>query len=150
MNTKMENGIQMTLEMWMPEAFQKPIAGVSERLVKTSLLQGNGRGLTETEAPSLEKYLESLGKLKKKVDLNGLSTKMLRECLAATEDLTTLKFSLRWMDWGTIANGSFSTQKIGECHRTESACILSDILEAEAPQKYFLSREQMERIVFSN
>ena len=146
----MENGIQMTLEMWMPEACPKPIVGVSEPLAKTSPLQENEQGLTETEVPSLEKYLESFGKLKKKVDLNGLSTKMLRECLAATEDLTSLKFCLQWTNWGTIANGRFSTQKTGECHRTENACILSDILEAEVPQKYFLSREQTERILFSN
>lgn len=36
-----------------------------------------------------------------------------------------------------------------EYHKTESVSILSDILEAEAAEKYFLSRQQMEKIVFN-
>lgn len=49
---------------------------------------------------------------------------------------------------GMMQNGKCSTPKISECHRTEKGVSLSDILEAEAPQKYFLSKEQTEKIVF--
>ncbi len=46
-----------------------------------------------------------------------------------------------------MQNGRCSTPKISECHRTEKGVSLSGILEAEAPQKYFLSKEQIENSV---
>ena len=49
---------------------------------------------------------------------------------------------------GMMQNGKCSTLKISECHKTEKGASLSDILEAEVPQKYFLSKEQTEKIVF--
>ena len=49
---------------------------------------------------------------------------------------------------GMMQNGRFSIPKISECHRTGKDVLLSDILEVEAPQKYFLSKEQTEKIVF--
>ena len=49
---------------------------------------------------------------------------------------------------GMMRNGRCSIPKISECHRTEKGVSLSDILEVEAPQKYFLSKEQTEKIVF--
>ena len=47
-----------------------------------------------------------------------------------------------------MQNGRCSTPKISECHKTEKDVLLSDILEGEVPQKYFLSKEQMEKMVF--
>lgn len=47
-----------------------------------------------------------------------------------------------------MQNGKCSTPKILESHKTGSGVSLSDILEEEAPQKYFLSKEQTEKIVF--
>lgn len=49
---------------------------------------------------------------------------------------------------GMMLNGKCSTPKISECHRTGKGVSLSDILEEEVPQKYFLSKEQTEKIVF--
>ena len=49
---------------------------------------------------------------------------------------------------GTMQNGKCSTQKILEYHKTGKDVSLSDILEGEVPQKYFLSKEQTEKIVF--
>lgn len=95
----MVNGVQMTLEQWMPEIFQKQIVGVSELPVRTSLLPEKEKALREIDHPSLENYLESLEKSGKKISLNGSSMKMLRECLAATEDLISCPYSLSWM-WG--------------------------------------------------
>lgn len=50
---------------------------------------------------------------------------------------------------GMIQNGKCSTLKTSEYHKTEKGCSLSDILEDEVPQKYFLSKEQTEKIVFT-
>lgn len=47
-----------------------------------------------------------------------------------------------------MQNGRCSTPKISECHKTGKGASLSDILEEEVPQKYFLSKEQTEKIVF--
>lgn len=47
-----------------------------------------------------------------------------------------------------MQNGKFSIPKILECHKTEKGASLSDILEDEVQQKYFLSKEQTEKIVF--
>ena len=41
MNTEMGNGIQMTLEMWMPEACPRQTVGALEHHVRTSLSQEN-------------------------------------------------------------------------------------------------------------
>lgn len=49
---------------------------------------------------------------------------------------------------GTMRNGKCSTLRTSEFHKTEKGASLSDILENEVPQKYFLSREQTEKIVF--
>ena len=49
---------------------------------------------------------------------------------------------------GTMQNGKCSTPKILESHKTGKGVSLSDILEGEVQQKYFLSKEQTEKIVF--
>ena len=49
---------------------------------------------------------------------------------------------------GMMQNGRCSTPKISEFHKTGKDVSLSDILEGEVPQKYFLSKEQTEKIVF--
>lgn len=116
---------------------------------KISLSQEGEPVSKETEAVSSEKYLESLPRSGKRINLNGSSMKMLRECLAAIKDLTSFPYSLNLTGGGTTLNGSYSTLNCTEYLKTESESILSDILEAEVPEKYFLSAQQMERIVFN-
>ena len=149
MNTVTENGTQMTLEMFLPEIFQEQTAGHSERLARTSLSPENGQDWTVTDQALYEKFLDSWKNKKNKTDLNGLSMRMLRECFLQTEDSTICQSSLKWTDLDTILNGRISTQN-GSFHKAGSAYTLSDILEDSVEQKYFLSREQMEKIVFNN
>lgn len=49
---------------------------------------------------------------------------------------------------GMMHSGRFSTLNTSEYRKTARGCSLSDILEAEVDEKYFLSQEQMEKIVF--
>lgn len=105
MNTGMENGTGLISDLFGQMMFLEPTAGVSEHPVRTSQSQESEQDLTETEAPSFERYFALSGKQGRKRDLNGLSTKMLRECLAATEDMTSLPFSLKWTNSGMISNG---------------------------------------------
>ena len=140
-------GTDKTYEQLNLGMFLEPTSGVSELLAKTSALADSELDLKETEAHSLDKYLGLSGKSLKKCDPNGLSMRMLRECCLATEDETISQFSLKWTDLGMTVNGRISTQS-GTFHRTGNGSILLDILEPEVPKKYFLSKEQMEKIVF--
>ena len=137
MNTEMANGIQMTLEMWMPEACPQQTAGASEHHARTSLSQGNEQDWTETDRVLYEKFLDSWKNKKSKTDLNGLSMKMLRECFLATKDSTICQSSLKWTDSGTISNGRISTQN-GSFLKTGSAYTLSDINGAVEQEIFYL------------
>lgn len=129
-----------------PEIFQKPIVGDSVHLVKTSLLVELEQDCKATEVVLSEKCSDFSMILKKNSDLNGLSMKTLKECLVATKDMTSSQFSLKWMNWGMIANGKLSTQKTMVSHNQEKGSILSDILEDAVPKEYFLSSQRMEQI----
>lgn len=67
---------------------------------KTSQSLESEQDLKETEVVSLEKYLGCCGKRGKKIDLNGLSMRTLKECLAQTEDSIISTYSLRWIGGG--------------------------------------------------
>jgi hypothetical protein len=45
------------------------------------------------------------------------------------------------MNWGMTVNGKCLTARISESHRTGKECSLSDILEEQVDQKYFLSEK---------
>lgn len=124
------NGLQMTFEMLMEEKSQEQTVGVLEHPVKTSHLPETELESQVATPLSLEKYLESCGKLKKKIDPNGLSMRTLRECLAVTEASIISQYSLKWTNWGTTSSGNFSTQNI-TYPKTGSAYTLSDILETK-------------------
>jgi hypothetical protein len=49
------------------------------------------------------------------------------------------------MNWGMTANGKCLTAKISESHRIGKECSLSDILEEQVDQKYFLSEGRHHR-----
>ena len=49
-----------------------------------------------------------------------------------------------------MRSGNFSILNTTEYHKTENGCLLSDILEPVVDKKYFLSKEQTERIVFTS
>lgn len=48
---------------------------------------------------------------------------------------------------GTMQSGKFSTQKTSEFHRTENDVSLLDIIERDAPKKYFLSAKVIQRLL---
>lgn len=121
--------------------------GVLDSHALTSALQGGSLDSEGTEAACFSKLCGLLTTSKKKIDPHICSLKMLKTCLALAEEQTSSAFSLRWTKAGMMQNGRFSIQpdmsrKIG------SAYSLWDILEDEVPAKYFLSMEQMQRILF--
>lgn len=106
----MESGTQMTLEQWMPEACQSATVGALEHPARISQSQEKEQGLTETDHPSLEKYLESCGKSQKRIDPNGLSTRTLKVCLARmggadylaiVTEMDELGYDIEWQNFNS-------------------------------------------------
>lgn len=69
--------------------------------------------------------------------------------LSSRSGLDYLSILLEMERLGTMSNGRFLTAKIGQFRKTGKGSILSDILETVVDQQFFLSRQQMEKIVLS-
>ena len=145
----MENGTQMTLEQWMPDVSPTQTVGVLDSPVRTSALQENNSDLLGTAQACFSELCTWLDNSKKKKNPLTCSLRTLRICFLLMEDGISPDFSLSWTKTGTMRNGKFSTQNISESRKTENVVLLSDILEEEVDQKYFLSKEQTERIIFA-
>lgn len=107
----MENGTQMTLEQWMPDACPKQIVGAQDSHVKIFQLQANNSVLTETEAACFLKSSGLSRNPKKKIDLNGYSLKMLKTFYQSIVDGILPEFSLQWMKSGMTQNGGVLNSK---------------------------------------
>ena len=148
MNTETVSGTQMTLGDYMPEISQPQTAGVSDSPVKTSQSQESSSDFKETVQACFSELCTLSDNSKKKIDPLTFSLRTLKICLVLMEDGISPDCSLKWSSGGMMQNGRCSTPRISKCHKTGKDVLLSDILDAEAPQKYFLSKEQTEKIVF--
>jgi len=148
MSTKTENGSLPTLGECKQMTFLNPIVGASDSHAKTSALPENKPDFKETAQACFSELCTFLNKPQKRKDPTPYSLRMLKICLALIEDGISPEFSLKWTKSGTMRSGMFSIPSGSESHRTENAVLLLDILEDEVEQKYFLSKEQTERIVF--
>lgn len=74
--------------------------------------------------------------------------KMFPACFRMTKAGLLRQSSVRWMNWGTMSHGKCLTARISESPNPERECILSDILEADVSEKYYLSQKQIERLLF--
>ena len=64
-----------------------------------------------------------------------------------TEELHLRPSSEPWMNWGTTWNGKCLTAKILESPKIGNVCSLSDILEENVPEEFFLSAEKVSQLV---
>ena len=58
--------------------------------------------------------------------------------------------SPRFMTWGIMSNGLCLTQNILEFPNQGNGCSLSAILIPDAPEKYFLSSEMVEKLLYKS
>src|SRR5574343_1182902 len=89
-------------------------------------------------------------KLREYCEINNLdysSLKMLKDCLVTTTAILSEPSSPRLQNWGMTYNGKCLTAKISESPRIGKECSLSDILEEQVDQKYFLSEKAVETIL---
>jgi len=148
----MENGTQMTCEQSERQKCHTQTAGASDSHAKTSAWPESSLDSKETDQAFFSKLCDSLMS-GKRVDLSRpdtFSLRTLKTFLASHEDSISPKSSLRWMKEGTMQNGVCSTRKSLEYHRIGNDVSLSDILEENVPKQYFLSAEQMQRIVWTS
>ena len=72
--------------------------------------------------------------------------KTLKDSLTMTEEKPLKQSSERLMDWGMMSNGKCLTAKISPSLKIGSECSLSDILEKDVPEGFFLSSEKMQNL----
>lgn len=114
-------------------------------IVKTSQLQESKPDFKETVQACFSELCTLSDSSKKKINPLTFSLRTLKICLVLIEDGISPDCSLKWNSRGMMQNGRCSTPKISECRKTGKDVLLSDILEVEVPQKYFLSKEQTEK-----
>ena len=73
-----------------------------------------------------------------------------RDCCRMTKAGRFLSSSPRLMTWGTAWNGWCLTANILESRNPEGGCSLSAILIPDAPEKYFLSSAQVEKLLYKS
>ena len=90
--------------------------------------------------------LKSCGWLKSD-SLKYFSQKMLQDFLTMKGGSHSVLSYPLWQSWGILWNGKCLTAKTLEYHNTGKGCSLSDILEEEVPEKYFLSDKTIQRLL---
>ena len=111
---------------------------------KASRLLENGSDLQ-----TIQEELSSL-RLPESLRRNGLhifSWKMSPACYRMTAAGRLTPSSPRLLSWGMISNGVCITAQISESRSSEGGCTLSQVLEDDVPDGYFLSPAAMRKIL---
>ena len=108
-----------------------------------SLLQEEGK----VSKTLVERYSSRYAELSKLKNLSYFSSKTLKDYSTMTEEERSASSFNRWMNWGTGSNGRFLTANISEYPRIGKECSLSDILEEQVDEKYFLSENQVKSLI---
>ena len=83
-------------------------------------------------------------------DLRICCLKMFPACSRMTRGGRLLSSSPRWMTWGIMSNGLCLTAPISTSPSHGNGCSLSAILIPDAPEKYFLSSEQTQKLLYKS
>ena len=83
-------------------------------------------------------------------DLRIFGLRTWSDCCRMTKAGRFAPSSPRFMTWGTVWNGWCLTAPGLESRNTGGGCSLSDILIPDAPGKYFLSSEQVEKLLYKS
>ena len=110
---------------------------------RLSALRENGKDL---------KILEELCFLKSHA--SHLFSDLVCYSLRTSKDSSTMMGGIRsrpssqpWMNWGMTLNGKCLTAKTLESPKIGNVCSLSDILEEQVPEEFFLSAEKVSQLI---
>lgn len=93
--------------------------------------------------------LKSLG-LPELKDLSIGSLKTFPDCYLTTAAGRLRPSSVRFRNWGTMSHGRFLTAQILAFPNPEKECFLSAVLEKNAPERYYLSPIQIQKLLFKS
>lgn len=134
----------MTQEKLYPNSYPISTFWSEDSLVKAFQLPEQEKDLTIQEERCFSRLLELLP-LK---NLSISTWKTFPDCLIMTQGKHLKQSSVHWMAWGMMYAGRYLTAKILEYRNHEIECTLSDILEDNVPEKYYLSRKQAEKLLY--
>ena len=143
--------MKKTLQKSNPKNFQEQISGRQDSRVRTFLYLADKEGLQENEALSFLKLLDCSKARLPKINPNGLSLKMLKICCMSIRDGILKPFCVRWPKSAIISSTDCLIQSSTAYRKTENGSTLSltDILEPNADEKYFLSKAATEKLLYS-
>ena len=128
----------MTQEKLYPNSYPISTFLLEDFPVSLSQSPEQEKDLTIQEKRCFSRLLELLP-LK---NLSISSSRMFSVCLTTTKAGHLKQSSVHWMVWGIMCAGRYLTSKISEFHSHEIEYSLSDILEDNVPEKYYLSRNK--------
>ena len=126
------------LSMLTQENSQESISSLSDSLARIYLLLVSEEDYKLTEVAYSLKQCESLGLR----NPNILSLKMSKGYFPVTKDKTSTSYCEQLPSLGMMVNGNYLIQG-GFSPKIENEYTLSDILEEEVDQKYFLSEKMI-------
>lgn len=138
--------MQMILQGFEQKKCQEPTVGASDFHARTSALQENSEVSQDSVLACFLQLQDLLEDKRKKIDPLTYSLKTLKIYLALTEGSILRGSSWSWTQSGMMQSGHFSTLPMSSL-KTEKESSLSDILEDEVPEKYFLSEQTVKRLI---
>ena len=144
-----ESGKLMMSQNSSPKMSPMQTSGASDSHARTSPLPENSGDWSEKEVEYITTLLTSSKAKKKVLNPHTYLLRTLRTCYRLMQDSILPQFCLKWTKQGMTVGGRCLTPKISECHRTVSVCSLSQILEAEVDEKYYLSPEKTQQLLTS-
>ena len=106
-----------------------------DSLARTCPLPASGRAWLESEVDFGTSSIELLRNLGR----DGWLSRTSLAFYPATEDVTLLSSFVGWSNAGMASPGGYLTLSISESPSDGDACSLSEVLEADAAPKYYLS-----------
>lgn len=83
-------------------------------------------------------------------DLNIYSLRTSEDSSTMTEGLHLKPSSEPWTNWGMMWNGKCLIARILESPKIGNVCSLSDILEENVPETFFLSAEKVNNLIINH
>ena len=126
---------------------QEQTSGALDSPVRIFQSQDSSGDWAEKEVDYILTLLTSSKAKKKVLNPHTYLLRTLRTCYRSMQDSILPQFCLKWTKRGKTVGGRCLIQKTSESPKTGNVCSLSQILEAEVDEKYYLSEEKTEQLL---